>query len=71
MDKIWDRNPSKSEVIGRCGGDEKRMTTQNRQMSNAKKKSYSKVLRQNQLVTIVIHRFQVVLVVSSRNKPLQ
>ena len=24
MDKIWDRNPSKSEVIGRCGGDEKK-----------------------------------------------
>ena len=23
MDKIWDRNPSKSEVIGSCGGDEK------------------------------------------------
>ena len=23
MDKIWDRNPSKSEVIGRCDGDEK------------------------------------------------
>ena len=23
MDKIWDRNDSKSEVIGRCGGDEK------------------------------------------------
>ena len=22
--KIWYRNPSKSEVIGRCGGDEKR-----------------------------------------------
>ena len=22
MDKIWDSNPSKSEVIGRCGGDE-------------------------------------------------
>ena len=39
MDKIWYRNPSKSEVIGRCGGDEKtRMTTQNRQKSNAKKK---------------------------------
>ena len=32
MDKIWYRNPSKSEVIGRCGGDEKkRMITQNRQ----------------------------------------
>ena len=38
MDKIWYRNHSKSEVIGRCGGDEeKRMTTQNRQQSNAKK----------------------------------
>ena len=23
MDKIWDINPSKSEVIGRFGGDEK------------------------------------------------
>jgi len=23
MDKIWYRNPSKSDVIGRCGGDEK------------------------------------------------
>ena len=23
MDKIWDRKPSKSEVIGRCDGDEK------------------------------------------------
>jgi len=23
MDKIWDRNPLKSEVIGRWGGDEK------------------------------------------------
>ena len=23
MDKIWYRNPTKSEVIGRCGGDEK------------------------------------------------
>ena len=24
MDKIWYRNTSKSEVIGRCGGDEKK-----------------------------------------------
>ena len=38
MDKNWYRNPSKSEIIGRCGGDEKtRMTTQNRNKSNAKK----------------------------------
>ena len=37
MDKIWYRNPWQSEVIGRCGGMKKRMTTQNRQKSNAKK----------------------------------
>ena len=38
MDKIWYRNPSKSEVIGRCGGDEiKAMTTQNRQSRTPKK----------------------------------
>ena len=37
MDKIWYRNPVKSEVIGRCGGDEKtEWPTQNRQKSNAK-----------------------------------
>jgi len=24
MDKIWDRNPLKSEVIGCCGGDKKK-----------------------------------------------
>ena len=39
MDKIWYRNPSKSEVIGRCGRDKKkRMTTLHRQKSNAKTK---------------------------------
>ena len=43
MDKIWYRNPSKSEVIGRCGGDEKtRMTTQNLQKSNANKTTKNK-----------------------------
>ena len=37
MDKIWYRTHSQSEVIGRCGGDEKkRRATQNRQKSNAK-----------------------------------
>ena len=45
MDKIWYRNPSKSEVIGGCGGDEKpRMTTQNRQKSNAKKSIRNQIL---------------------------
>ena len=37
MDQIWDRNPSKSDVIGRCRGMKKNeLTTQNRQKSNAK-----------------------------------
>ena len=43
MDKIWYRNLSKREVIGRCGGGEKiRMTPQNRQKSNAKNKFKNK-----------------------------
>ena len=33
MDKIWHRNPVRSEIIGRCGGDEKN----NDQAENAKK----------------------------------
>ena len=38
MDKIWDRNPLKLEIIGRCGVDEKKkMATQNRQKSNPKR----------------------------------
>jgi len=35
MDKIWDRNPLKSEVIGRCGWDEK--------TENAKKIFFKKI----------------------------
>jgi len=35
MDKIWYRNPSKLEVIGCCGGNEKtEWPTQNRQKWN-------------------------------------
>ena len=41
MDKIWDRNPSKSEVIGRCGGDENiewpRGTDKSQTLKNHKK----------------------------------
>jgi len=50
MDKIWDRNPSKSEIIGRCGTYEK-MTTQNRQKSNANKK---KEKREQRLVSKMV-----------------
>mgnify|MGYP007091328446 CR=1 FL=1 len=53
MNKIWYRNPSKLEVIGRCGGDgEKRMTTQNRQMSNAKKKKIPPRYRDDHVYSI-------------------
>ena len=39
MDKIWDRNPSKSEVIGRCGGDEKTEWPRRTDKSQTLKKS--------------------------------
>ena len=54
MDKIWYRNASKSEVNGRCdGGGKKRMTTQSRQKSNAKK---NKKIKQTNLYTDVYSR---------------
>jgi len=40
MDKIWDRNPSKSEVI--VAGMKKPNATQNRQKSKAKTKNTTK-----------------------------
>ena len=54
MDKIWYRNPSKSELIGRCGGDEK---TEEPTKVNAKQKNnglqphpcYSRIFRVNRL----------------------
>jgi len=48
MDKIWDKNPSKSEVIGRCGGDEKtewpRRTDKSRTLQNKNKNYHCNVL---------------------------
>ena len=45
MDKIWDRNPSKSEVIGHCGGDEKtewpRRTDKSRTFKKIKNKEWA------------------------------
>ena len=47
MDKIWYRNPSKSEVIGRCGGDEKtewpHRTDKCRMLKNKTKKTHHKI----------------------------
>ena len=51
MDKIWYRNPSKLEVIGRCGGDEKsEWSRRTDKKSNAKKigkkwKKYGQTIR--------------------------
>ena len=45
MDKIWDENPSKSEVIGRCGGDKKnegsRRTDISRTLKKHKKQTFT------------------------------
>ena len=40
MHNIWDRNPWKSEVIGRCGGDEK-----NERQSRTLKEKLKKTLQ--------------------------
>ena len=43
MDKIWYINPSNSEVIGRCGGDEKtEWPRRNDKKSNVKKNKHYK-----------------------------
>ena len=51
MDKIWYRNPSKSEVIGRCGGDEKpewpRRTDKSRTLKKDKKVLYVIMFKTN------------------------
>ena len=44
MDKIWYRNPSKSEVIGRCGGGEKtEWPRRTDKKSNFKKNTIKKI----------------------------
>ena len=47
MDKIWDGNPSKSEVIGRCGGDEKTelslVTDKSRMLKKTKKLKLTRI----------------------------
>ena len=47
MDKIWYRNPSKSEVIGRICGDEKnewpRRTDKSRTLKNPKKNTFFEI----------------------------
>ena len=48
MDKIWDRNPSKSEVIGRCGGDGKTEWPRRTDKSQTLKKSRSKLWNQEE-----------------------
>ena len=57
MDQIWDRNPSKSEVIGRCGGDEKtEWPRKKRQMSNAKKtKNFSLICLKGEVTRNIIN----------------
>ena len=44
MDKNWDRNPLKSEVIGRCGGGEKNKWPRRTNKSRTLKISLKKFL---------------------------
>ena len=53
MDKIWYRNPSKSEVIGRCGGEEKT----NDHADPTKKSNVKKKKRTNHLKVIYLMQY--------------
>ena len=58
MDKIWYRNPSKSEVIGRCGGDEQnerpRRTDKSRTLTVFGIAIYNCVLQTFKIISIVV-----------------
>jgi len=59
MDKIWYRNPSKSEVsevIGRCGGDEKNEWPRRTDWSRTLKKKQKKTVGQS--VILMSNNFQ-------------
>ena len=51
MDKLWIENPSKSAVIGRCGGDEKTPNDHAEPTKSNAKKNYG----QSTSLTIVQH----------------
>ena len=52
MDRIWDRNSSKSEVIGRCDGDEKNEWQNDKSRTLIKK---SVCLCGNFIVLVAVH----------------
>ena len=57
MDKTWDRNPSKLEVIDRCGVDEKTewpcRTDKNRTLKKTQKKHFNIVIVPQYLASTV------------------
>ena len=57
MDKIWDRNPSKSEVIGRCGGDGKTEWPRRTDKSQTLKKSKKQIMkpRRRAIMNVLFH----------------
>ena len=59
MDKIWYRKPSKSEVIGRCDGDEKNEWP--RWIDESKKKIRSKKWYVDQQKSFQIEGFKLVI----------
>jgi len=61
MNKIWYRNPLKSEVIGSCGGDEKnvwpRKTDKSRTLKKEKRKKRHKKTKLPWRMILVWQRF--------------
>ena len=59
MDKIWYRNPLKSEVIGCCGGDEKTKWPSRTDKSRTLKKYIKKILKILKTIKFGIDRVKV------------
>jgi len=55
MDKIWDRDPSKSEVIGHCSGNEKTEWPPRTDKVKNKTKKTLRYLRRNKYVQTTHH----------------
>ena len=61
MDKIWYRNPSKSEVIGRCGRDEKT----NDHAEPTKVERYKKTHTKNVQINLTLQILQISIILFS------
>ena len=65
--KIWDVNPSKSEVIGHYDGNKKMNDRAEPTKSNAKKKVFLSFLKSHLLMTRYVHRVTTCHISSENN----